>query len=251
MKMTFSKIRPKVGLLFLILFVSSLSTTNGCPFDTNNLIQNYKTIIECVQNRQKEFQTKFTKTRDIEEKKIIIAEASSYIFKVLTTKIFPGWYGTPWSFTGQTRTPKKGSIACGYFVVFCLQDVGFKIPSKMAKQPSENIIKNLINASKIKRFWNAAKMDKIKKWIEERGEGLFVIGLDIHVGFIINHKGNITFCHSSYYSPPEKVINQYLWEEGPLADSTYRVIGKILDDNMIKNWILGKSFPIKYDYFNQ
>jgi hypothetical protein len=49
-------------------------------------------------------------------------------------------------------------IACGAFVVFTLQDTGFAIPSKMANQPAENIIRNLISPSEMKKFWNAAPL---------------------------------------------------------------------------------------------
>ena len=74
--------------------------------------------------------------------------------------------------------------------------------------------------------------------------------MDIHVGFIINQNDNITFCHSSYYDPPRRVVNQGLMEKSPLTDSGYRVIGKILDDQMIEKWISEESFPVTYDYFN-
>lgn len=184
-------------------------------------------------------------------KKAVVKEAQNFLFDILTEKVLPSWLGTPWSFNGITRTPGKGSIACGTFVVYTLQDVGFKIPSKMAMQPSENIIKNLIGTKGIKRFVNAAPMEQVKEWIERNGEGVYIVGLDIHVGFIINKNNKITFCHSSYYDPPLKVVNQDLMEPSPLTRSKYRVFGKILNNKMIGKWFAGDTFPLTYDYFNR
>ena len=32
------------------------------------------------------------------------------------TAIHDEWMGTPWDFSGTSQVPRKGSIACGYFV---------------------------------------------------------------------------------------------------------------------------------------
>jgi len=43
-------------------------------------------------------------------------------------------------------------------------------------------------------------------------------------------------------------MSQPLLEKSPLADSRYRVIGKLLGDEMIRRWLLGESFPVQYRY---
>ena len=93
-------------------------------------------------------------------------------------------------------------------------------------------------------------MERVLDWIKVTGEGLYIVGLDNHVGFIIYDNKTITFCHSSYY-PPGKVVNQEALSKGPLTDSQYRVVGKILTDAMIEKWLKGTSFPIIYDYFRR
>ena len=163
--------------------------------------------------------------------------------------MFPAWYGTRWAFNGMTRTPGEGEIACGTFAVFTLQDVGFRIPTRMAAQPSENIIKNLIGNSTVKRFSNHTPMSKVIEWLGERGEGLYLVGLDIHVGFIVYENDTMEFCHASYYDPPRAVVSQEVTEKSPLTDSGYRVVGKLLADDMIKKWLLGEEFQVTYDYF--
>ena len=101
----------------------------------------------------------------------------------------------------------------------------------------------------IKRFSSSMGMQKITKWIRRQKEGLFIVGLDIHVGFIIFKNGKISICHSSYYDPPLKVVNENIKNHSPLTDSKYRVLGKILDNQMMKKWLNKKFFTLKYDYF--
>lgn len=202
-----------------------------------------------VETKRMEFKRKYIKTICNGNKELIIIKATKYLLKRLIDDFLPAWLGTPWSFNGRTRTPHVGSIACGFFVVHVLQDLGFKMPSKMARQPSENIIKNLTGRKNIKRFSNTVSLEQLKDWMIKSGEGIYIVGLDIHVGFIIYKKNKITFFHSSYYNPHLKVVEQDLMEKSPLTDSKYRVLGKIFDVGMIKRWLTGDSFPLKYNYY--
>ncbi len=235
-----------LAAILTFLFVDEICTQ---AINIEKLRSEYSSAKDEISKKQDEFKTRYRQAISGEEKNEIIQESKAYIFEALTERIFPAWYGTEWDFNGTSRTPGKGKIACGTFIVYTLQDAGFKIDSRMAMQPAENIIKNLIDPSDIKRFCNAAPMERILRWIKSKGEGLFIVGLDIHVGFIIYKNDKITFCHSNYYNPPRKVVNQDAMEKSPLTDSKYRVIGKILDDKMMKKWIYGEAFPIIYDYF--
>ncbi len=238
------KLILKIYLILLINFYFALSIN----FAQEN---NYTNVKSNIEKKRIEFNKMYKEAISKNEKELIIKKAQNFLFDSLKKDILPVWLDTPWSFNGQTRTPGTGSIACGYFVVHVLQDMSFRMPSKMARQPSENIIKNIIGKKNIKIFVNSASMDIIKKWIIKNGEGIYIIGLDIHIGFIINKSNRITFIHSSYYNPPLKVVEQDIMERSPLADSKYRVLGKILDDKMMKKWINGDLFPLKYDFFRK
>ncbi len=209
----------------------------------------YSQIKSSIARAQRNFKQRYNNCNSNPCRENIVNKARHYIFSVLTDKIFPAWYGTKWSFNGTSRVPGQERIACGSFVVFTLQDAGFKIATRMYRQPAENIIKNLASPDNIRRFPNRAPMEKIIRWIRSKGEGLYIVGLDIHVGFIIFKNNRITFCHSSYYDPPLSVVNQDLTERSPLKDSSYRVIGKILDDRAVEKWINGEAFSLIYDYF--
>lgn len=234
---------------FAIVYVLSFGIDVAKAQDVNRLRNEYLSTKEEVTKKQNEFRDQYNQVASNNERSEIVHEVRSYIFETLTERIFPAWYGTPWGFNGTSRVPGERKIACGTFVIYTLQDAGFKIPSRMSRQPSENIIKNLISSADIKRFSNAS-IERVLNWIRTKGEGLYIVGLDIHVGFIINTGDKITFCHSSYYNPPMKVVNQDAMDRSPLVDSRYRIVGKILDDQMVTKWILGESFAITHDYFS-
>jgi hypothetical protein len=77
--------------------------------------------------------------------------------------------------------------------------------------------------------------------VEDWGEGLYVVGLDIHVGFIVNAGGEVYFIHSSYVEP-YAVVKEKAIESKILATSKYRVLGKISADHaFIEKWLLSKE----------
>jgi len=104
---------------------------------------------------------------------------------------------------------------------------------------SENMIKEM--TSDIKRFRKKPVSD-ITNYIEEKGEGLYVVGLDSYVGFIHNHNNQMMFIHSNNYKPYIGVVQEKLVGKNPLNGSNYRIMGEIFDDEMIRKWILGTIF---------
>ncbi len=127
---------------------------------------------------KKEYNTNINNKEKQDE---IIIEAQNYLLTI-SDEFFKAWYNTPWTFHGHSQTPQEGSIACGYFVTTTLRDMGFNIPRiKWAQQASEYLIKKV--SSDITRFHKKPMAD-IVSYIESKGEGLYIIGLDCHVGYI-------------------------------------------------------------------
>jgi hypothetical protein len=98
--------------------------------------------------------------------------------------------------------PRQGKIACGYFVSTILRDAGWKVQrSRLAQQASENIILSLTTDAYVKRFRRVAIGDfvnAVKKW----GTGIYLVGLDIHTGFIIN-TGDEVYNGHDYFGSKE------------------------------------------------
>jgi hypothetical protein len=136
---------------------------------------------------------------------------------------------------GTTASPRDGSIACGYFVTTVLKDAGFNIPRvSWAQLPSESMILKL--NKDVKRFRNRTAAE-VEAYISSNEKGIYIVGLDIHVGFLINEGTNVMFIHSNYYRPEIGVMKENLAGDNPFADSSYRVVGKILQKEMIEKWL--------------
>lgn len=154
--------------------------------------------------------------------------------------LMPFWYGTRYSFYGQTETPGEGKIACGYFVTTVLEDLGLKIErNKLAQLPSEEMIKSLVEKESIRRFSQYTITDFLAS-VRKTGTGLYVVGLDTHTGFILYQNNEIRFIHASGRFP-FAVINERAKESIVLGKSNCRIIGKLSDDEkVLQNWLLNQ-----------
>ncbi len=150
--------------------------------------------------------------------------------------IFGRWYGTTWGLgTPQTKVPGEGKINCGMFVARTLVDAGFDLKHyKLQRQPAELIIKSLAPKSTIKR-WRNKPLETFIADMKEMGPGLYVIGLDFHVGYVLVREDlDVRFIHASYVT--HTVLDEPAADAVPIVTSKYRVVGKILQKEMLRKW---------------
>ncbi|PZF71369.1 hypothetical protein DN068_18945 [Taibaiella soli] len=160
----------------------------------------------------------------------------------INNRIIPYWYGTPWSFNGMTQMPNEGSVACGYFVTTVLRDIGVPIDRvKLAQCASEAMIKALINPKYIFHFPEHYDLDSFNAQLTQLGNGVYIVGLDTHTGFInVSSDGN-WFIHSSGRFP-QMVLKEKVTESKVLSNSKYKVVGKIsADDDFLARWIANEN----------
>ena len=169
--------------------------------------------------------------------KLSKAEKEKLFTAATTQTIIPGWIGTAWDFNGTTETPQKGTIACGYFVTTVLRDAGLPVARvKLAQCASEQLITALIQPKYIQRFSNTV-IDVFIQSVQQQGYGLYIVGLDNHVGFIYNDGKEIYFIHSTFVGTrnvqKEKAASSWV-----LSQSKYKVLGKLsADENVLAKWI--------------
>lgn len=177
------------------------------------------------------------KSQKTEFGKLSKQKQQQFLINVLTKHIFPFWYGTRWSFYGNTTTPGDGSIACGYFVTTTLSHAGVKLNRiKLAQCASEEMIRSLVQKQNITHF-NSLSLQNFINGISKKGKGIYIIGLDNHTGFIyIDSTNEVRFIHASGRLP-FCVINEKASESVVLEKSDYKVVGKISDDDVfLKNY---------------
>lgn len=187
----------------------------------------YKAELDTIQDLRKELKKRNAGPKALEKAFI----------RQITQKVFPYWYGTKWDFNGTTEMPQEGSIACGYFVTTTLRDMGVPINRvKMAQCASEEMIRSLTSKEQVHYISNTTLKDFEKK-IASYGNGLYIIGLDNHTGFVWINGSEHYFIHSTGWFP-FKVVKDKVAESSVLGKSKYRVVGKISDDErFLRKWV--------------
>lgn len=223
--------RKPVILLFVTVVISVLAyfTYHRLMDSKEVLLDNryYKTELDSIKTIRKNLKQKHAGKKELK---------ASFL-KQITHKVFPYWYGTKWDFNGTTEMPRQGSIACGYFVTTTLRDMGVPINRvKMAQCASEEMIRSLVSKEYIHHI-SGVPLNEFEKKLAAYGNGLYVIGLDNHTGFIFMEDEKHYFIHSTGWFP-FKVVKDLISESSVLAKSKYRVVGKISDDEaFLKKWV--------------
>jgi hypothetical protein len=166
-----------------------------------------------------------------------VALASENLFtRAVIDKIIAHWYGTPWDFNGISEEPRKGQIACGYFVTTILRDAGFSVQRiKLAQSPASIIIEKVADKSSIHRY-SLKSVNYVDSAVKSMGPGLYVVGLDFHVGFLYCDSTNVYFIHSNYIRR-EGVVKELIHQSAAFTNSKYRIVGKINKASLTKNWL--------------
>ncbi|MBU1915034.1 MAG: hypothetical protein KJ563_07555, partial [Candidatus Thermoplasmatota archaeon] len=177
---------------------------------------------------------------DETRRRAALSEAGIYLEATLVDSIWPAWMGTPWEFSGTTEVPGEGTIACGYFVTTTLRDAGFDLPRvELARLASEVMIRRLADPADVRRYSDTPIVDFVQS-VTTMGDGIYIVGLDCHVGFLLVGDGGVRFCHCSYVSP-RCVTLETASESWPLVSSRYRVVGKIIPVSRITEaWLSGR-----------
>jgi len=202
----------------------------------------YPTILAQIQTARQALADRYH--QEPHNRSALMAEAETLLSSAIGKNLAPFWYGTGWAFNGTTETPGVGKIACGYFVTTLLRDAGFDLPRiRMAQVASETMIRSLVSEDHIKRFSDAA-IEDFSKAVRQWGPGLYVVGLDMHTGFIFCANGKVWFLHASY-QPPYQVIKEPIERSAILVASRYRVLGKLSDPTLLRKWFLGEKITLR------
>ncbi len=170
------------------------------------------------------------------EKAITLKKIGTNFANEFTTKIIPSWYGTSWTFTGHTETPKQGTIACGYFVSTTLRDAGFNLNRyKLAQLAPLDEAKIIASGEKIQSYENSNKENIIAE-IKKLQNGLYFIGLDFHVGFIEKKSDDIFFYHSNYIDS-KGVVKEDIVSSEAIHSNKYHICTISNNISLMKKWL--------------
>lgn len=221
------KIMLTTLLTSLILFSSCLNSDNL----TVELLNNKYDSLSIVE-LQEEYQNQLLKIKSAKTTINDIDSLGVYLHSQLTTEVFPAWYGTEWDYNGYSNHPRKGIIACGYFVSTTLKHIGFNLNRfDLAKMYSSSIVKSLCGTPTT--FTN---IDLLFAYLLKKEDNLYVVGLSSHVGFIEKKGDQIYFIHSNYLGPVA-VEKEVAKESDALNSSEVFVLGNITGSSeLMKKW---------------
>jgi hypothetical protein len=198
--------------------------------------ENYSLLRADLLRLRSGFAQKLSDAKTESERAKILELARRRIFEELVARIFPAWYGTAWDFNGTSETPRRGKIACGYFVSTTLRDLGINLNRyRIAQLYSHDIVRRL--AVKTQTFSSvSATLEAIGR---EPGEALYVVGLDQHVGFLVRlASGELRFVHSSYGTPSE-VISEVAKDSEIFSQSKKFVLGRLDEPRgLVEKWLM-------------
>jgi len=250
--------KPYILLILIILCLPVLNHCNA-PQDTElyNLklktlesksIQNtkpYEVVKAEILAERNKYQSQYELASE-DDKKRVLKTAGHYLDSTVCDILFPYWKGTKWDFNGHTDIPNEGEIACGYLVSTILKHAGLNINRyKMAQQSALNEIKTISGASGATYLGGdyETALDKIK----QLKDGLYILGLSNHVGFIRVAKNDVRFIHSTYLEPTA-AVNEKASESDAFKYSSAYYIGEISNNpEFIRKWISGEKVNVILD----
>lgn len=187
---------------------------------------------------------KVYKTANAAKKDSCYVAAGKLLEESMTKGSFHYWLGTEWDFNGTTDIPKKGEIACGYFVSTTLKHLGFNLNRyKLAQKGSYDEEVYLCGKETIHTLRNKTQQD-LKTYFEDHLEqGLYMIGLANHVGYLFYDGKELYFIHSNYGSPDCVVIEPFISSEVSNSD-IFCVAPLSNNKELMRKWIENEFIPV-------
>ncbi|MES2439145.1 MAG: hypothetical protein V4584_08755 [Verrucomicrobiota bacterium] len=204
----------------------------------------YTVLTRDLERLRKDLALRHGKARTPAERVALEGEARVVLEKALPA-MMRCWLGTPWDFNGTAKAPGEGRIACGYFVATVLKDAGFRVDRyQLARQPSENILRSFLPKKScvltVGKDYQTFATD-----VGKLESGVYVVGLDTHVAFIVVSDDQFRFVHSSG-SRPWCVVDESRDNAGVLQRSNWRMLGNLTADSaVIRRWLKGEKIAVR------
>ena len=220
------------------------------------LVNKFPTVLSEIRSRQAEFRKKW-KQADGKERERIRIEARRFVVKMITRRIFPPWMGTPWHMgedDDAVLPHQEGKrISCSMFVTAVLQNAGLQLDNRKrwADSRALYIQRSLAPEPRdVHRYFSITPKELAQR-LKKLKTGLYLIGLNCHVGFVVITKKDVRFIHSNYVDPEEGVVDESLAESQAILNSQpvgYWITPIFQDHRLIEFWLENRPIPIRRDF---
>ena len=205
----------------------------------------YAVLTKDLERWRGDLAERYKKARTAAERTAVEAEARSVLETALPAMMHC-WLGTPWDFNGTAKGPGMGKIACGYFVATVLQDAGFRVDRyQLAQQASGNILQSFL-AKDACALTVGEDYQAFASRVEKLEPGIYVVGLDTHVAFLVwGGSEGFRFIHSSG-SRPWCVVDEGRADAGVLQRSRWRMLGNLTaSPAVLKRWLKAEKVVVR------
>ena len=206
--------------------------------------ERYAVLVADLERWREILASEYAKARTTEQKAAVDHDAR-VILELMLPEMMRCWVGTPYDFNGTAEKPGHERIACGYFVSTVIRDAGFRVDRyKLAQQPSKTIRRTFLPADAC-TLKVGEKYPGYVDWVESMGPGVYIIGLDTHVGFIVVRPDGMHFFHSTS-DRRIGVVEQRRDNAWSLKKSNWRMLGQLTaDEGVMKTWLNGEKVNVR------
>jgi hypothetical protein len=203
----------------------------------------YAVLVSELERWRKDLAARHKQARTAAEREKVEHDARTILERTVP-EMMRCWLGTPWDFNGTAAKPGGGRIACGYFVATVLKDAGFQVDRyQLAQQPSGNIMRSFL-AKDSCALTVGKPYDVFAAEIEKAEPGIYLLGLDTHVGFLVVGADGFRMIHSSG-SRPWCVVDEGRAEAHVLQRSNWRMIGNLTaDPKVLRRWLKAEKVVV-------
>ena len=206
--------------------------------------ERYEVLVGELQRWRENLSQAYDRARTAEQKAAVEGDAR-VLLDLILPEMMRCWVGTPYDFNGTAEKPGSERIACGYYVSTVIRDAGFRVNRyKLAQQPSENIMRTFLpgDACELKVSEDYAVY---ADWLERMEPGVYLIGLDTHVGFIVVRPDGMRFFHSSG-ADSVGVVEQSRENAWALRKSNWRMLGHLTaEPGVMRMWLNGDQVKVR------
>jgi hypothetical protein len=203
----------------------------------------YAVLVSELERWRRELAQRHRNARNDAARKAVEHDAR-VVLELVLPEMMRCWLGTPWDFNGTASRPGAGAIACGYYVATVIRDAGFDVDRyKLAQQPSGNILRSFLDRDACRLSIGKAYGDFVEE-MSRAEPGIYLIGLDTHVAFLVVADRDFRFIHSSG-SRPWCVVDEGRAEAQVLQRSNWRMTGNLTaDPKVLRRWLRSEKIQV-------
>lgn len=204
----------------------------------------YATLVSELERWRRDLAARYRAARTDAERQSVENDAR-VLLEATMPEMMRCWLGTPWDFNGTAARPGDGAIACGYYVATVVRDAGFDVDRfKLAQQPSSNILRSFLSSDAC-LLTVGKPYEEFVSDIRSAESGIYLVGLDTHVAFLVVSSGSFRFVHSSG-SRPWRVVDESCSEARVLQQSNWRMIGNLTADRQVlRRWLKSEKILVR------